>query len=173
MVDDATTPAPAGLFRRLAALLYDVLLVIALAVVATFAMLPLTGGEAILTKTQGILGHAYHAAWLLVVFGYFAWCWMRSGQTLGLRAWRIRLERRDGRRIGWAGAALRYLAGLVLAWLAIAGGWYLRRAGNALETAGAASLFAPLLANFAWIPFDRERRSLLDLAGRMRAVRTR
>ena len=58
MDHESTTGAPAGLFRRLAALLYDLLLVVALAFVATFAMLPLTQGEAILTATQGLVGHA-------------------------------------------------------------------------------------------------------------------
>ncbi len=56
--------------------------------VATFALLPLSGGEAILTATQGIVGQLYHALLVLLVFGYFGLCWTRSGQTLGMRAWR-------------------------------------------------------------------------------------
>ena len=163
--------APAGLLRRLAALLYDLLLVIALAFAATFAMLPLTRGEAILTATQGPLGHLYHAAWIVIVFAYFGWCWTRTGQTLGLRAWRIRLRLYDGGRLGWPAALLRYLLGLVLAWMAVAGTWYLVRPGSPLGHAGAILLIAPLVANFAWIPIDREKRSLMDCVGGARMLR--
>ena len=94
MDEESATGTKAGLLRRLAALAYDLLLVIAVAFVATFAMLPLTGGEAILTSTQGPVGHLYHAVLLLAVFAYFGWCWTQSGQTLGMKAWRIRLEAR-------------------------------------------------------------------------------
>src|SRR6187551_568011 len=104
MDDESTTGEPAGLLRRLTAVLYDLLLVIALAFVATFAMLPLTGGEALLASTQGAIGYAYHVVVLLVVFAYFGWSWTRSGQTLGLKAWRIRLSTVEGGRPGWARA---------------------------------------------------------------------
>jgi uncharacterized RDD family membrane protein YckC len=79
MDQESTTGAPAGLFRRLAALLYDVLLAIAIAFIVTAAMLPLTHGEAILSATQGLVGHLYHAVLLLAVFAYFGSCWTRSG----------------------------------------------------------------------------------------------
>ena len=162
---------PAGLLRRLAALLYDSLLAVALAVVATFAMLPLAQGEAILASTQGSLAHAYHAVCLIVVFTYFGWCWTRSGQTLGMRAWRLELQDVAGRRLGWPGAAARFLIGAGVAFLAVLGAWYLRHAENLLQSAGAAALLAPLVLNFAWIPFDGAGRSLQDLAGGARVLR--
>src|SRR5688500_14044283 len=107
MDDKSRAGQPAGLLRRLAALVYDSLLVVALAFVATFAMLPLAHGEAILVSTQGGLAHAYHAVLLLVVFAYFGWCWTRSGQTLGMRAWRIALRDTGERLLGWPGARAR------------------------------------------------------------------
>lgn len=163
--------APAGLLRRLAALFYDLLLAIALAFVATFAMLPLSRGEAILSSTQGFLGHAYHALLALLAFAYFGWSWTRSGQTLGMRAWRIRLEPAAGGRLTWTESLIRFLLGTGLAWLAAIGAWYLSRPGFPLGAAGAAALVAPLVLNYAWIPFDAERRSLQDLAGRARVRR--
>jgi uncharacterized RDD family membrane protein YckC len=166
MDDEPTTGTPAGLFRRLAALFYDLLLVLALAFVVTFAMLPLTGGEAIVHATQGILAHAYHALLAIIAFAYFGWSWTRSGQTLGMRAWRIRLQSTGGRRLNWAESFVRFLLGAGLAWLAALGLWYFARPGFPLGTAGAAVLVAPLLANYAWIRFDAEGRSLQDLAGR-------
>ena len=71
MDGESTTGAPAGLLRRLAALFYDALLVIALAFAATFAMLPFTRGEAILSATQGLLAHAYHALLAILVIALF------------------------------------------------------------------------------------------------------
>jgi len=171
MDGETTTGTPAGLFRRLAALCYDALVAVALGFVATFAMLPLTRGEAILAATQGLVAHAYHALLVLLVFAYFGWSWTRSGQTLGMRAWRIRLETAAGRTLNWAETLVRFLLGAAIAWLATLGAWYLARPGSPVAHAGAAALLAPLAVNFAWIVFDRERRSLLDVAGRARVRR--
>lgn len=171
MSDESTAGAPAGLFRRLAALLYDLLLVIALGFIATFAMLPLTRGEAILTETQGFVGHAYHALLAVLVFAYFGWSWTQSGQTLGMRAWRIRLESGNGAPLNWPASLVRFLFGAGLAWLAALGAWHLSRPGLPLGDAGAIALLGPLLVNFAWIPFNAEGRSLQDLAGSARVRR--
>jgi uncharacterized RDD family membrane protein YckC len=167
----STAGQPAGLFRRLAALLYDLLLVTAIAFAATFAMLPLTGGEAILASTQGAIGHAYHAILLLLAFAYFGGSWTRSGQTLGMKAWRIQLGAAGGGRLRWGAAAFRFLLGTGMAFLAVLGAWYLRRPANAIAAAGAAVLLAPLVLNFAWIPLNAPRQSLQDLAGRARVLR--
>lgn len=171
MDTESTTGSPAGLFRRLAALTYDLLLVVALAFIVTFAMLPLSRGEAILAETQGPLAHAYHALLAIVVFAYFGWSWTRSGQTLGMRAWRIRLETRDGARVAWPGALVRFLLGAGLAMLALPGAWHLVHPASALGTLGAAALIAPLLLNYAWMFVDAGRRSLQDLAGAVRVLR--
>jgi uncharacterized RDD family membrane protein YckC len=164
MDEKSTTGTAAGLPRRAAALLYDALLVLALALVTTFAMLPLTGGEALLVSTRGALGHLYHAVLLLVVYAYFGWCWTHGGQTLGMRAWRIALEDSTGGPITWAAAAGRFLLGIGMLFLALTGAWYLRAPASALARAGAAMLLAPAVLDFAWIVFDRDSRSLLDLA---------
>ena len=171
MGDESSKGTPAGLARRLVALLYDALLVVALAFVVTFAMLPLTHGEAILTSSQGAIGGAYRALLCAVAFGYFGWCWTRTGQTLGLKAWRMRLETDIGGRLDWTGAAARFLLGAGLGVLAGIGLWYLRTPGSSLHRAGAALLAAPLVANFLWMYVDPARRSLLDVAGKTRVVR--
>jgi uncharacterized RDD family membrane protein YckC len=171
MDDKSRAGQPAGLLRRLAALFYDSLLVIALAFVATFAMLPLAHGEAILVSTQGALAHAYHAVLLVIVFAYFGWCWTRSGQTLGMRAWRLELQDAGGRKLGWPAAIERFLLGTGIAVLAALGAWYLRRPDNGLQSAGAAALLVPLVLNYAWVRVDRAGRSLQDLAGRARVLR--
>lgn len=52
-----------------------------------------------------------------VVYGiYFIWFWSARGQTLPMQTWHIRLETRDGARLGQGRALARYLA--CWAWLA-------------------------------------------------------
>ncbi len=49
---------------------------------------------------------------LLVMFLFHGWFWTHGGQTLGMRAWRLRVVGRDDSTIGWSRAALRF----VIAW---------------------------------------------------------
>jgi uncharacterized RDD family membrane protein YckC len=170
-MDELSASAPAGSLRRLAALLYDLLLILALLAILTFGLLPLTGGEAILTSTQGWRGRLYHALQLLLAFGYFGICWTRGGQTLGMKAWRIRLETADGRPPNWADAGVRFMIGATLLFFATLGIWYLRTPGWSLGDLAAALLLLPAPINLAWVPFDHEGRSLQDLAGQMRVLR--
>ena len=65
----------------------------------------------------------------------------------------------------------RCLLAAGLMWLAVLGAWYVTRPGSSLAHAGAVALMAPLVLNFAWVPFDRERRSLIDVAARTRVRR--
>ena len=41
-------------------------------------------------------------------FGFYAWFWLRSGQTLGMIAWRLRTQRPDGRLLTLRQSALRF-----------------------------------------------------------------
>lgn len=171
MDEQSTTGAPAGLLRRLAAMFYDLLLMVALWFAATFAMLPLTGGEAILTSSQGLLGHFYHALLLLLAVAYFGTCWTRGGQTLGMKAWRIRLERMDGRSPRWGDALLRFTTGATSVLLAVFGLWRLRLPGWTWNDLTGVMLLLPLIANLSWIAIGGAGQSLQDLAGGLRVVR--
>ena len=104
---DATLPH-CGLLRRLAAILYDALLLLAVLFIATLAVLPLTGGEAIRPHNP-----LYTTYIFFVGFFFFAWFWTHGGQTLGMRAWRVRVQTRNGQAISWWQALLRYLIAFV------------------------------------------------------------
>ncbi|MCC5868112.1 MAG: RDD family protein [Gammaproteobacteria bacterium] len=129
--DASATSPPAGLFRRLAAMCYDTLLVAAVLMSVTLlAMLP--GGPDSLYPTPLWYPLILLASW----FAFFGWFWTRSGATLGMRAWHLRLERDDGSRIDWGTAARRFLlAGLSL---------------------------APLGLGLLWLVFDPQGRALHD-----------
>lgn len=122
---------PAGLGRRLGAMLYDSFLVMAIWVLLAFIAVALNQGEANETRLfRGLL--------LMATFAFFAFCWMRAGMTLGMQAWRLRVQTLDGASITLAQSMIRFLvAGLSLALLGL-GYW--------------------------WVLFDGQRRSWPDIA---------
>jgi uncharacterized RDD family membrane protein YckC len=112
----ATSPTNrAGLARRLGAALYDALLLLALAMIATLLFLPFTGGEALTPTEHPLLERLYQFTLCAIFVGYFGYCWTRSGQSIGMLAWRLRVEREDGRLLTWRDSVLRVAAALVSA----------------------------------------------------------
>ena len=77
--------------RRLASALYDLLLVVALVLVATFPFLAFFG-----ESTHGWRRHALQLYVLGVAGAYFVGFWTRGGQTLPMKTWPIKLVREDG-----------------------------------------------------------------------------
>jgi uncharacterized RDD family membrane protein YckC len=105
----------AGFGRRFAALVYDALLLAALLVIFTTALVMLFTRSAILPETAGPWVYAYRTALLAIIVTYYLLNWTRSGQTLGMRAWHLRAVDDSGRRITLRAASLRLIFG-VLAW---------------------------------------------------------
>ncbi len=106
----------AGFGRRLAALIYDALLVAALLMVYTGAVMFATHGHAVLEDTVGGWVYLYRCGLVAVVALYCVLNWVHSGQTLGMRAWRLHAVDLAGQRLRLP-AALRRFAYAVLAWL--------------------------------------------------------
>ena len=95
-------------------MLYDGLVVIALMIVITALLLPLTGGEAITADRYGApIEFAYRAALIGLIIGFFGWFWTRRGQTLGMQAWRLRVVREDGSLLTWFDTLKRLAAALI------------------------------------------------------------
>jgi uncharacterized RDD family membrane protein YckC len=105
----------AGFGRRLAALIYDSLLLAAILVTYTAVALIFTHGKALTEQSAGLWWYVYCAGEILVIGGYFVLNWTRSGQTLGMRAWHLRTVTDSGRPLTFAPAVLRCLCAL-LAW---------------------------------------------------------
>ena len=104
---DTTQPQNTGPLRRLGALCYDSLLLLALLFLAMAVITPFTE-EATIKAHQTI----YFAYLLMVSFLFFGWFWTRGGQTLGMRAWKIRVVNREGRAISWGQALARFVLAL-------------------------------------------------------------
>jgi len=107
--DSANPLKPAGVFRRIAAVCYDCLPVLAITVVATFPFVPFLHGRVLVPREVGALAYLYWLVQLLVVGGFFLFFWTRNGQTIGMLPWRLRLQRTDGSLLDRRTAILRVL----------------------------------------------------------------
>ena len=89
-------PVNAPLWLRLAALLYDLLVLIAIWMAAAGLVLLAFQGEVDVAH-QPPLYHAVLQFVLLVLTSlYFAISWSRGGQTIGMRTWRVRVVDAQG-----------------------------------------------------------------------------
>lgn len=108
----ANTPA-AGFMRRLFAIIYDLFLLIALWFVSSTMAIALNHGKAIDRSNSYHL--VFELALLAISFFYYAYFWTHSGQTLGMKTWRIKLIAKNGRPLSWQQAVLYFFAAL-LSW---------------------------------------------------------
>lgn len=95
--------------RRAGAILYDSLLVLALLMLATLPFVATRGGEIV----EPVDNLTYQVTMLLVIYAFFVFFWTYGGQTLGMRAWRLRVETRDGQIPTFWRATLRFMLAIV------------------------------------------------------------
>lgn len=134
------SPVP-GFLRRLGAMFYDGLLLAALLFLLSYPYVWLTGGE----RPGTLVRIAYQLYLFAICFLYFAGSWVRGGQTLGLRTWRMQLVRQDGGPVGWSVAARRF----AWAWLSL----------------------LCLGLGFLWVMYDRDKLAWHDRWSGTRLVR--
>lgn len=110
-MQDNTPATPANLRWRLAAAAYDLLPLLGLWFVAVVLALAVTGGR---LDTHALAGKLLVQGFVLLLSAaYFVISWARGGQTIGMRAWRLRVVDADGGRPPWPRALLRFLVALV------------------------------------------------------------
>jgi uncharacterized RDD family membrane protein YckC len=139
-------PAPAPLRLRLTAALYDLFPLIGLWMLTAALVLYAVHGEVDVAHPPIAYRSSLQAALLIVTAGYFVLSWARGGQTLGMRAWRIRIIAAEGGALPGPRALLRFAVAIL-------------------------SLFAFGLG-FFWCLIDRERRGWHDIAARAACVRS-
>lgn len=101
---------PSGLGRRIAAILYDALLVLALLVLVTVPFYFVGGGgEADIYNDNPF----HQAMWFVVPFVFFVGFWSTKGRTLGMQSWGLQLEDEDGRVPGPGRASIRFVAAIL------------------------------------------------------------
>ena len=93
--------------KRLGAFVYDMLLIIALLMVSTgIVTMGFNGGESV----QGPL---YQSFLFILTYLFLSFFWMRNGQTLGMLAWRLRVQTTEGERLNFQQCFMRYIVGIV------------------------------------------------------------
>jgi uncharacterized RDD family membrane protein YckC len=132
---------PASLIRRLAAMVYDAVLLIGVFFIATLAWVFLQKGQAVSPNTLAFDSYLFTVSYL-----FFGWFWTHGGQTLGMKAWKIRLTRQDRKPISWKAATIRYFAA-TLSLLAVGAG-------------------------FLWALVDRKKRTFHDWLSNTQITRT-
>lgn len=163
---DTTAMAPhAGIARRLGAVIYEGLLLVAIVFVASFIALPLvTPGHAGGADTLAIPDLAHRVILFCILFAvvawYFTWSWTGLHRTLPMKTWRLRLALADGSPVPARTALLRFLCACIGPALAVLAYGALRPYGL-----GAHAVWLVAL-NFLWAFVDPERQFLHDrLAG--------
>ncbi|HEX5792633.1 MAG TPA: RDD family protein [Rheinheimera sp.] len=114
----------AGLIRRLAAILYDWLILAALWMAAMMLALLLVtllnsiGIISLANYTDHADFIAQHKIWfqlysVMWFFWFYLYFWCRGGQTLGMRAWRLLLIQQNGQAISFKQSLLRAVTALL------------------------------------------------------------
>ncbi len=104
---DKVPVSSAGLLPRIGAAVYDSLLLLALFFPATALVDPF------LPQDHVPAGTIWFQIYLLLIsFLFNGWFWTHGGQTLGMRAWRLRVTDESGNPVSWGRAALRFLCAI-------------------------------------------------------------
>lgn len=102
----------ASLFKRFGAMLYDGLVVLAILMLITALWLPFNQGRAI------VIGHYLYwpmqFSFMVVLVSFFSFFWWRDGQTIGMRAWHLRVQCQiDGANLSFKQAVFRLFGAFV------------------------------------------------------------
>ena len=109
MEKSATPSLPAaGLCRRISAIIYESLLLLALLFIADYLFLALTHNT-----SSPLFKTLLQVYLLLMMASYFSWSWLR-GQTLAMKTWRIRIVNQEGAPITLKQALLRFALAFLL-----------------------------------------------------------
>lgn len=106
------TRPSASLVKRLAAFVYDAFIVISLILLATLIALIINKGESFSNYQLLFLSYLF-----VVVGGFITWFWKRSGQTLGMLSWKIKLVDLSGSPVSWPHAWVRFMIAIPSTWL--------------------------------------------------------
>ncbi len=120
-----------SLWRRLLVIGYDLVLLFGIFFAFTLFLIPFNHGDAVESNL------VYQFFLFFICSLYYCWHWVHGRETLGMRAWKVRIRDSQGKTLGWSRAVLRFCCAL----------------GSTLC----------LGVGFAWALFDARRRCLHDL----------
>jgi len=158
--------ATVGLRLRLAALVYEATLLFGVVFGASYVLIAATGWTYPLPAARR---WTLQAVVFIVVGLYFVYCWTHGGQTLALKAWRLRVARADGSPVRLGQAILRYL----LAWHLFLPGLISIVLFPATPWLNLAALVLGMLGMLALVNLDPQRQAVHDRLLGTRLLRVR
>ncbi len=102
------TVTPVGFVRRVASIIYDLLLLCA---VLFAASIPVTVGLGITYGHPLYFGYVVYI--YVVIFLYFGWFWVHGGQTPAMKTWNIKMVGMNGTNVSWKQALYRFLGAFI------------------------------------------------------------
>lgn len=97
-----------SVLRRLAAMLYDSLIVLSLLLIATALITPLAHKHHFSPNN-----HWFQAYLMLIVLAFYLGFWCHKGQTLGMLAWQFKVQTIQGQRLTPYQASQRFMLALI------------------------------------------------------------
>lgn len=173
--ESAADTSPAPLIRRLTAMLYDSLIVIALMMITTGIYKAIQAGVIGADKLREMTESGkldtdpmLSSVLFIVLYLFFAYFWTRNGQTLGMQVWHIRVQSPSGVSISWSQALLRFMMTV--------GCFFALVYGFVLVSSNGVSIIAiiPIAAgatSYLWILVDKKKRSWHDIFSMTEVVR--
>ncbi len=100
-----------SLLRRFIAIIYDTLLLFSILFFAAALVMPITNGK---------ISVLYQLYLFIVCFFYFSISWKRGGQTVGMKAWRIKLQSTNEQAVTWQQVTIRFFMAII-SWITVVG----------------------------------------------------
>lgn len=128
----------ASFMRRLGAMFYDFMLALSFVIVVGFFFMAVVMSlfEIESIKRGSTSAKIFFPFLVLLSFVFYGWFWTHGGQTLGMRAWKLKLVGERNTRITWMQAFFRFCYAII-SWL-------------------------PLGAGFLWILVDKNKKAWHD-----------
>ena len=96
-----------NLFRRLASIFYDGVLVVAIVIITSLPFYSFNVEESFLLKLTMQL------YFYLIIQYFFVWFWVNSTATLGMKSWKIKIVDINGNNISYKKAIVRFNASIL------------------------------------------------------------
>ena len=96
-----------GFIKNMIICLYDLLLLFSILFFLSLPWITFYGGEAI---KGNIL---YQLYLLLIILSYYLWFWVKHGQTLGMKSWKVYIVNEENKKITLKQGLIRILMSLL------------------------------------------------------------
>ncbi len=149
----AATPS---IKRRLACLPYEGLILLALLLIFTFPFAGMKGAA-----ESGRMHAVLQIYFCFVAGAYFLVFWLRSGQTLAMKTWRVKVCDANAQQLTFKRAVIKLVIS-ALFYVPACVGLVLFFFPARIHPAETAWLFLPLVATVLWAWFDADRQFLHD-----------